>query len=493
MGDAIADALPGARAAVLARLWGGLHREPIEGVAGRAVHNARLTIRLADGRALTGDAAAAAPFAEPPVPFIVVLDGCPYADPGALLRALALPSRTARYARELDDSVANLALARAVQPPPDGGAPALTRPLPHPAYWEQLVVDGHPLHPGCRTRLGLTTEEVRRYAPEHRARVDLVEVAVPPDRWLTTGAGLPPVLTMHPWQADHLLDAHPALRRTGRRRPARPLMSLRTLAPLDDRAVHLKTAVDVQMTGAVRTVSPAAVRNGPVVTAFLADLARRVAPDLTVLREVAAGAVLVDGEPNRSLAVVHRQAPPDALPLAALAAPSPADGAPLAVEAVRIGYGGDPAAYLADLARLLLTGPLTLLQHGIGLEAHGQNTLVSLRGGRPHRLYYRDVGGVRLHGPTLRRRGIQPPLLHGDLAAADPDEPRTTLLAATGVVLGQQVAVLARATGTEPDRLWAAVTPRLPDPDVLPVKAFTAMRLAADPLTPRWTTLTGAR
>src|SRR5439155_730470 len=88
-----------------------------------------------------------------------------------------------------------------------------------------------------------------------------------------------------------------------------------------------KTAVDVQMTSAVRTVSPAAVHNGPLVSALLADLARRTT-GLAILEETAAGAVLVDGEPCRSLAVVMRRAPRRAagegvLPLAWPATVSP--------------------------------------------------------------------------------------------------------------------------------------------------------------------------
>ena len=389
-----------------------------------------------------------------------------------------------RFAGELENSVANLALARATQPPPDGGPPVLTREVPHGAFWEQLVVDGHPLHPGCRTRSGLTTGDVLAYGPEHRPTVDLVQVEVPEDRWHSTGTGLPPLLHLHPWQAARLLPDHPYLRPVGTR-PARPLMSLRTLAPLDDPALHLKTAVDAQMTSAVRTVSPAAVENGPTVTAYLAGLADGV----TILREPAAGAVA--GDDGRRLAVVHRQAPPaTAIPLAALCAPSPADGAPLAREAVRLGYGGDPRPFLADLTAVVVTGPLRLLDHGVGLEAHGQNTLVTLDGGRPARLYYRDVGGIRIDPGRLRADGVT---VHGDLAAATPDEPETTLLAALTVVLHETVAALAAATGTDPAQLWAACAKnagaRLTGRDTLPVKATTAMRLAADPLVPLWTSV----
>src|SRR5207244_12808606 len=140
------------------------------------------------------------------------------------------------------------------------------------------------------------------------------------------GAGLPPRRPVHPWQAEHVLDRYPRLVRTGETVAARPLMSLRTLALRDRPGWHVKTAVDVQMTSAVRTVSAAAVRNGPVVSGLVAELGARAG--IGVLREVAAGTVLVDGWPCRSLAIVYRRAPVPRpgtalLPLAVLSAPSP--------------------------------------------------------------------------------------------------------------------------------------------------------------------------
>jgi staphyloferrin A synthase len=230
-------------------------------------------------------------------------------------------------------------------------------------------------------------------------------------------------------------------------------------------------------------VSEAAVRNGPPVTAFLAN----VQNGITILREPAAGIVLDrdDDRPDRRRAMVHRQAPPpDAIPLAALAAPSPADGRPLALEVVAVGYAGDPAGYLADLGRLLRRA-LDLAERGIGLEAHGQNLLVTLHGGRPHRLYYRDVGGIRVHARTAKEHGLT---LYGDLGTEDPDEPATTVRAAVGVVVGEQVAALARETGAEPEALWRAALPDA-DREPWPVKATTAMRLADDPLRPIWAVL----
>jgi siderophore synthetase component len=454
---AYAVALPGARAAVLSRLWGALTREPIPGVREVTTDGGDLVVTLHDGRRLRGSASAATPFAEAPDGLTVNLDGAPHHHPATLMAALDLTANGGRLRAELDDSVANLALARAAQPaadeqpdqrdrPAGSGRPALRRLAgADPAHGEQLVVDGHPLHPCCRTRLGLSTAEVLAYAPEHRPLVELAVVDVPAERWVSTGAGLPPRLLVHPWQRDHVLDRYPGLRAGGETVTARPLMSLRTLAPVTEPGWHVKTAVDVQMTSAVRTVSAAAIHNGPLLSALVAGTG-----ELELMAEVAGGAVLVGGVPCRSLAMVRRRAPrpaPDeaVLPLAALSA-RPSPGArPVVVEAVSLGYAGRPADFFADLVNLLFP-PLTALLHlGVALEAHGQNMCAVLRDGRPVRLLYRDLGGVRISPRRLATYGLTPPPLRGDLASDDPAVLRTKLAAALlSSVVAELVAVAAR-------------------------------------------------
>ena len=494
--------LPGARAAVLARLWGALAREPIPGIGMRDSGGGTMVVKLPDGRTLRGDAAAARPFAVAPPGFALDLDGISYTDPGPLLRALGLPSPTQHLESELDNSVGNLVLARASQPAPDGAEPTLRRAANQPdplAFLEQCVVDGHPLHPCCRTRMGLSRDEVLAYAPEHRPTVELPVVRVPEGRWI--GVDCPPELVVHPWQRDHVLDAYPWLTTTGETIAARPLMSLRTLALVGDPRRHVKTAVDVQMTSAVRTISPAAIHNGPLVSALLRLLTART-PSLSILSEVGTGAVLIDGEPCRSLAMLWREGPTlaageVALPLAALAAPSNSDGRPLVVEVVTIAYEGDALAFLHRLARLMLPPLLTLLDLGVALEAHGQNLLIVLRGGRPERMVYRDIGGVRISAGRLGTHGVEAPPLRGDLATEDPHVLRTKVLAsAVSTVVGQIVALLAREFGTDEADAWAhvaAVARKHPGAaaaglfeDTLPIKAMTAMRLATDPIVDLW-------
>ncbi|MFF5077751.1 IucA/IucC family protein [Actinoplanes sp. NPDC000266] len=518
--------LPGARAAVLGRLLGAVGREALPGLTGRGRGEAAFA-RTADGRLGTlwvgGTAQPAASAgndqhadggrhaaeialrypADAEEPFFAGAAGLAVdaeltsfgqitgdaegttggnksiVDPGELVRLLwgDVP-----FAAEVDNSVANLALARAARtgPPrlPAAGPGAL-------GLVEQQITDGHPLHPCCRTRGGMSVADVLAYAPEHSPVIRLRRLAVPAGRWFGDG---PPVLYAHPWQADHLRDRYPWLRDDGETAPVRPLMSLRTVAPLDG-GPHVKTAVDIQMTSAVRTVSPAAVHNGPLLSRLLTTLTAGL--PIEVLAETGAGAVIVDGEPQRHLAHLFRAAPrlaagELAVPLAWLgAAPLPR------------GRGDDAYTMMGLISRVLFGPVVELLARGVALEAHGQNTLLVLADGRPARILYRDLGGVRVSAARLRAAGVEAPPLKGDLPSDDPQVLRTKLSAAAfGTVAQELITAFHRWHGADRRRLWGIVAAAIRDTgtadaphllrDPLPVKATTAMRLAADPLDDLW-------
>lgn len=329
----------------------------------------------------------------------------------------------------------------------------------------------------------MSTLDVLAYAPEHRPVVRLRLVDVDPGRWRTAGAPVPPRLPVHPWQLPRAL-AGGLVRDTGVDVPARPLMSLRTLAPTGGpwAGMHVKTAVEVQMTSAVRTLSAAAIHNGPLVSTLVAGLAARTT-GLSVLRELSAATVTDGrGDPQRALGAVWRQAP-SAGPGAVVV--------PLAV----LPHRPDllTPVFFTALVELMLPPLLTLLHLGVALEAHGQNTLVEIAGGRPVRLHYRDLGGVHVHPGRLARAGYEMPPLIGALPTGDEDALRTKLFAAAfSTVLGSLVAAL----GDE--RRWddVAVVARRAVVDrgdgralfggAWPLKATTAMRLAADPLQDLW-------
>ncbi|MEV6302106.1 IucA/IucC family siderophore biosynthesis protein [Actinoplanes sp. NPDC051861] len=437
-------ALPGARAAIMARLQHALDHEPLPGISDKSGDLGTDPVEVA-GRLWPG----------------------------------------ARLVAEIANSVANLALARAAAAPerlPEPGDPDSLGRV------EQMLVDGHPLHPCCRTRSQMTVEDVLAYAPEHRPVIRLRRIAVPAHRWHGTGA---PVLYAHPWQARRILAEYPWLTDIGPTGPVRPLMSLRTVAPVGG-GPHVKTAVDIQMTSAVRTVSPAAVHNGPRLSALLTKLTADL--PLDVLTETAAGAVITEDGPDRRLAHLIREAPrlsdgESAVPLGVLAA-SP----------LLIGELGDPYAFMAKLGTVLFAPLARVLHRGVALEAHGQNTLIVLLRGQPVRVLYRDLGGVRVHAGRLEKAGLDMPDLHGDLPTGDEDELRAKLAAAAlGTVAHQLITALSEHHQAEPQRLWdlvAAALEQTATRDVphllgepLPVKATTAMRLAADPLADIWTHL----
>jgi siderophore synthetase component len=468
-------AVPGARAEVLSRLLGALRRETLPGVRRAG------GVTLADGRDVTFPAAAALPFAVAEAGLTARIGDVAHHDPGDLARALWPHSI---LATEIDNSVANLALARATAAAtPDigsseGDPDGLGR-------FEQSVADGHPLHPCCRTRMGMSVADVLAYAPEHRPVIRLHKLRVPAHRW---HGDTEPLLYAHPWQAERLRDTYPWLADAGRTGPVRPLMSLRTVAPLDG-GDHVKTAVDIQMTSAVRTVSPAAVHNGPRLSVLLRELTADL--PLTCLAETGAGAVIVDGEPSRHLAHLRRAAPrvgpgEVVLPL----------GAPdLVAAAART----DPYGWFAGLAAILWGPLVTVLDRGVALEAHGQNTLVVLRHGRPVRIAYRDLGGVRVSARRLRAAGVEPPGLLGDLPCDDPQVLRTKLAASALATVAAQVITVLGRQGADPGRLWAMVADAVRGAgtgdvaallgDPLPIKATTAMRLARDPLDDIWATI----
>lgn len=495
-------ALPGARATVLGRLWGAFGREPLPGMSARRKEAETLVVDLRQGGSLTAAAAYAEPFAQAPEDFTVTGPNGPIREPAQLLAQLGLRTAAAgRLAAELDNSVVNLALARAANPNGPG-------PLHDSTDAEQAVVDGHPQHPCCRTRTGMTVADILTYAPEHHPVLHLALLRVPADRW--QGAGTWPeelrdgssfLLPVHPWQQAHVLVHHPDLAVTQRTIPARPLLSLRTLAPLAEMAgCHIKTSLDVQVTNYRRTISPAEVADGPPLSDLVSAVVDKAGfgERLHILCELGGGAVRVDGQVSASLAAMIRESTDSPLDTGEIAVPLTAVHATSAALVT-----DDPVRWLADFAELVLPPTLTLLSMGVALEAHGQNTLVVLRDGRPVRVLYRDLDGVRISPRRLASWGFTLPPLAGTRAVEDIDVLRTKLFGGLlSGVFSELVDVLARTRAFDPATLWQTVAKAahhvqadLPDhgdtaaffADTLPLKATIAMRLADDPGKAQWT------
>ncbi|MER5203783.1 IucA/IucC family protein [Streptomyces sp. NPDC002825] len=518
-----------ARAAVLGRLWRALLHEPLPGVAARDADTGR--VELADGRVLSGPPRLPYDLAVPGEDATVRLDGRAHDHPAVLLAALGLPGADTLVA-ELDHSVASLALSRAGAGPGSGsgagpasgsgagrGAPGGDDPL---AYVEQGIVDGHPYHPCCRSRPGLSVAEQLAYAPEHRPVVRLDLVAVPAGRCRVVGEwpdrlrdGDRLLLPVHPWQTAHVLPGLGHAPYVTGAIPARPLMSVRTLAPLDG-GPHLKTALSTRMTSAVRDISASGVENSAPLSALLAHVVADLAGTFRITRNLAGASALVRGEPSADLAVLLRESPSAAarpregetvLPVAALAARPAGDGPPL-IRTLLASAGASGAEWLAAFAELAVPPLVRLLSRGVAPAAHGQNLLVVLDAhARPRRLVYRDLADVRLSPSRLARNGFDAAPVGGKVIDDDPEVLRRMVFGHLfGTTFGTLVSALAERDLAAGTHLWSLVAaaadraydalPATPEnradraalfaPE-LPVKALTLMRLRgvdADAWTP---------
>ncbi|HEY9898947.1 MAG TPA: IucA/IucC family protein [Pantanalinema sp.] len=454
----------------------------------------------------------------------------------------------ARFSRELENSAANyaLALAGASERRASLAAEALalgTRdalsfasarqahdatfsPL---AFFEQWVVDGHPLHPGAKIKLGLTPAEVIAHSPEWGAEplVRLVAVEKASCR-VTTARGRTPsellaaewpehvqaaerelaerglapaayeLIPVHPWQHDRKLPSMyaealasgaivtldvPAL-------PTRALMSFRSLAPIQHRGEgkhHLKTCVDVQLTGAVRIITPQSIHNGPALSALLGEIQACEGgfDGRFVVLEEEAGICYVDRNPalteqarhasSKSLAALFRENPEDhvgpgeiALAGSSLIARSPISARPVVVEAIEAfaraeGHLDPEAAAIAFVRRyaeIALPGFLTLMsRYGVSMEGHLQNSVVVLKDGAPVRLVVRDLGGVRVLLERLERRGLTV-AFHPESATVTRDVEALRNKLSYPVFqnhLGEVIAAIHRALGPREEALWTQV------------------------------------
>ncbi|MEU6352644.1 IucA/IucC family protein [Streptomyces sp. NPDC047072] len=460
--------LPGARAAVLSRLWRGLTHDPLPWVAGRTGGRDGLSLRLTDGRRLDGPVPD--PFATASYVTAVRLDETVYDDPARLMMDLGV-AHSAEFAAELADSVASVALSRA-------GQPGSSVKWPESDWeWEQRVVDGHPYHPNCRSRPGFSVAEQLAYGPEHRPLVRLGLMPVPADECLVTGDwpddlrdGDRLLVPVHPWQAEHVLK-----RSCAEGFDAHPLMSLRTLAVPG--GPHVKTALSARITSSVRDISGYSIGLSATLSRFAESLSARMDGLLHFTRTL--GAATAD---SPDLAAVLRESPQvygdRVLPVAALATTELPDS----------------PAWLADFARLALTAGLRLLELGVALEAHGQNLLVVLDASNtPVSLVYRDLADIRVSPARLTRHGVLVPELTGRVVTDDVTTLRRKLFGSLvcGALAGTAGSAAALRTALE-----TAVRdlPRTPDlaallEEPLPAKALTLMRLSPGTPGDQWTRL----
>lgn len=312
------------------------------------------------------------------------------------------------------------------------------------AFLEGFLATGHPMHPGTKMRIGLDPDQLARYSPEMGATVGLRFVALARTHCISRRvpgprAELPfeddvravmgPLaethvpLAVHPWQAEQVLPirferelADGTLRFLDLVRPARPLISVRTLVPVDAlNGVHVKLPVALQMTSAMRTVSPQSAQNGPALSAWLEPVLAEL-PGISLQCERLGRHFATPGEDpcdpagldrGKHLSMLLRDACRSVpgtwlLPATVLTETCPITEKAMVAEVLERS-GLSPEAWMAAYATLLADALVPLLLHyGVAAEAHSQNSIIRFAEGRPVELVLRDLGGIRAWRPWMR-------------------------------------------------------------------------------------------
>lgn len=393
------------------------------------------------------------------------------------------------------------------------------------AFFEQLVVDGHPLHPGAKLKLGMSAADVVRYSPEWGACPQVRIVAVHTSVCRTTSLrsesakdvlrrehpeladivdahliqlDLRPDehewIPVHPWQFDTMLTKLYAddiadlkvVPVPAAIIPTAALMTVRSLAPLSGQGKHhLKTAINVQTTGAVRTVSAQAAQNGPMLAELLNEVRQREGDfdgTLVVLLEDVGVHYVPDkfvtderkAIVQKNLSAILRESPDPyihagevGMPASSLIAQSPLSRQPIVAELIDEfadvhGLQSSDAVlpFLRKYAELTIPGMLTLMtRYGIGLEGHLQNCVPVFREGLPVRMLVRDMGGVRILPERLAPHGLKVQFLPGSATLAlDADDLRNKVgYAFLQNHWGELIACIVRHYGVDEMACWELV------------------------------------
>jgi len=352
---------------------------------------------------------------------------------------------------------------------------------------EQWGCVGHPFHPNHKSKMGLTLQQVLALSPDFEASFEVSFAALQLQQ-LTTECydgnpgndqsaarawlkeSFPDIFTqwqeelracdldpdqylpipVHPWQAQHILAKKfsdlilkKQLVLTGPSLTTAPAMSFRTMIPTGT-TPHIKLPVAIQMTSAIRTVSPRSCEMGPRISRLInrvLESENHFGNSLYILPEQLGIHLNSDSEKGdlqaKHLSVLFRANPLSqlsddeiAIPVASLLVDSPMSNVPLFMDIIR--HNAQTAdlpqatEFLRQYANTLLCGTLNLyFKYGIALEAHQQNSIaVFKRSGQLSHFQMRDFGGIRIHQRTLARSGHQLPL-HRD---------RLTVIGEQGVV-----------------------------------------------------------
>ncbi|GAX90010.1 IucA/IucC family protein [Effusibacillus lacus] len=396
-------------------------------------------------------------------------------------------------------------------------------------FYEQWVVDGHPLHPGAKIKMGLDVADVIKFSPEWGAHPEVALAAVaksvckvnslegknPSDILYEEYPGLQAhvanqlrergldengyeLIPIHPWQFKHTIPTlySEAIRKNEivlipdfRIRTA-ALMSFRSLAPVkkkNEGKHHIKTAVNIQTTGAVRTISPNSAENGPKISRILKDIQAReshfegrfVILEERVTAYYSPSEETLTQEERRvlgaNLATILRENPETrvqrgeiSMPGSALLAVSPISGKPVAAELIEqfadVNGIADletaAVSFIKKYSEVALPGFLTIVsRYGISLEGHLQNSVPVFRNGELVRMIVRDFGGIRILPERLVKQGFEAVFYPGSATITDDVQDMRNIICYSVIQnhFGELIAAIVRWLGIKERNLWEPV------------------------------------
>ncbi|KAL2816182.1 ferric iron reductase FhuF-like transporter-domain-containing protein [Aspergillus cavernicola] len=348
-------------------------------------------------------------------------------DPGAIFQFVfpwfgepELESMRDPIALELQNAAANQETwldIGAQLPPLDLFSPAIE--------WEKTLVTGHPTHPVTSTSPDMPRpnlghgisrnhlplrSQVRTSGPFEELLDELLAKLDIPGS--TPGRVIVPSLAQQrPSILSRFSDVQVVV---SDRASAQASMRTVNLRPELKFKYHLKLSLACQITSALRTITPWTALGGAEVSGLLEKL---LPPDMWVFKEVAAATgaqtefndakhlscilredlELRANQQNESLIIASALSQ---LPVSETGNWKAQAQSLLPMEGKKDWF----KRYTSCLLKLTLT---PLVNHGIGLEAHGQNICVRIcRKTKDIKGFaIRDFGGIRLHMPTLRSQG----------------------------------------------------------------------------------------
>lgn len=379
-------------------------------------------------------------------------------------------------------------------------------------FSEALSIEGNPLHPCAKTRLGLSLTE-RQYLPESCSPVPIHILLIPKkDVHLTSVLSedansflfrLEPTLKeaaqqackekgvtleefqlffVHPWQYQHVIKSE--YRRAfndwivlPQSLDARALLSFRTM-DVKKLGIHLKLPVQIQMTNAVRTLSPQATVNGPILSRICQQVldGQKELERFIVLPELIGAYYQAEwGDDHsyyaRNLSYLIREHPRKYVKQGELAfvgaalAEKTLWGQPLIIDLMQQAVGKsdltleDAINYLTEYAQRILPPFLYLMQHyGIALEGHMQNVVVVVKQGQIERLLVRDMGGLRIHRQRFQQKFGDLDLWDGPIFADEMSEVHKKFLhSVLQNHMGELIFVVADALKIPERPLWEGI------------------------------------